>query len=64
MIVHKITEKCTKIVQFNDFLRKNTMEMNFLDWQAHVLNSLNIYPAFFVRCWIFIIFVLDYANKT
>jgi hypothetical protein len=27
-------EKCTKVVQFNDFLRKNTMEMNFLDWQA------------------------------
>ena len=27
-------EKCTVIVQFNDFLRKNTMEMNFLDWQA------------------------------
>ncbi len=22
MAVHKITEKCTKIVQFNDFLRK------------------------------------------
>ncbi len=27
-------EKCTKVVQFNDFLRKNTMEINFLDWQA------------------------------
>lgn len=27
-------EKCTKVVQFNDFLRKNPMEMNFLDWQA------------------------------
>lgn len=27
-------EKCTKVVQFNDFSRKNTMEMNFLDWQA------------------------------
>ena len=27
-------EKCTKTVQFNDFLRKNTMEINFLDWQA------------------------------
>ena len=34
MIVHKIKEKCTKVVRFNDFLRKNTMEMNFLDWQA------------------------------
>ena len=22
MVVHKIIEKCTKIVQFNDFLRK------------------------------------------
>lgn len=27
-------EKRTKVVQFNDFLRKNTIEMNFLDWQA------------------------------
>ena len=27
-------EKCTEVVQFNDFLRKNTMEMTFLDWQA------------------------------
>lgn len=33
-------------------------------WKTYVLNSLNIYPAFFVRCWIFIIFVLDYVNKT
>lgn len=34
MTVRKMKEKCTKVVQFNDFLRKNTMEMNFLDWQA------------------------------
>ena len=34
MTVHIMKEKCTKVVQFNDFLRKNTMEMNFLDWQA------------------------------
>ena len=34
MAVHKMKEKCTKVVQFNDFLRKNTMEINFLDWQA------------------------------
>ena len=30
MTVHKMKEKCTKVVQFNDFLRKNTKEMNFL----------------------------------
>ena len=34
MVVQKKKKKCTKVVRFNDFLRKNTMEMNFLDWQA------------------------------
>ena len=63
MVVHKIIEKCTKIVQFNDFLRK-TFENELSCLASLLLNSLNIYPAFFVRCWIFIIFVLDYANKT